>query len=319
VITRGIIYRIQSISIFIIFVTTKNNSSRHDSPFSCPNLSACPISKRLLLCYWCSASLGATTRCEIGGVTSCRRSFNLYSRCSSLILGIGGNRTMGSASGLCLGPLFESLFLCNGMSTVMIPALPLNSAFFVWVFTIIRRINSPSHPTHLQLCRVVLSWYPKTNLKELPWILVTWPTESLLQAIRGAVPPAFGVDITPIVWLGIFTFIHEILLGQQGLLTMKIKYGIWRMLWWPNESVIAASEFKFSIDWNLVVRVMLCSVLRVFINRNRVNIELIVTRILKIIAVVGPFVLLYVVVDGPLQVQGTPWWNPSTYYYSNTN
>jgi YggT family protein len=60
----------------------------------------------------------------------------------------------------------------------------------------------------------------------MPWILVAWPTEFLLRLIRNAVPPAFGVDITPIVWLGIFTFVHEILLGQQGLLTMKIKYGI---------------------------------------------------------------------------------------------
>ena len=60
----------------------------------------------------------------------------------------------------------------------------------------------------------------------MPWILVAWPTESLLRSIRNVVPPAFGVDITPIVWLGIFTFVHEILLGQQGLLTMKIKYGI---------------------------------------------------------------------------------------------
>jgi len=44
--------------------------------------------------------------------------------------------------------------------------------------------------------------------------------------IRGSIPPAFGVDITPIVWLGIFSFFNEILLGQQGLLTMKMKYGI---------------------------------------------------------------------------------------------
>mmetsp|Transcript_13656 Transcript_13656/g.20139 ORF Transcript_13656/g.20139 Transcript_13656/m.20139 type:complete len:157 (-) Transcript_13656:2546-3016(-) len=76
------------------------------------------------------------------------------------------------------------------------------------------------------LCRVVLSWYPKTNLNEMPWLLVTWPTESLLRSIRNAIPPAFGVDITPIVWLGVFSFFNEILLGQQGLLTMKIKYGI---------------------------------------------------------------------------------------------
>jgi YggT family protein len=82
------------------------------------------------------------------------------------------------------------------------------------------------HDSYIQLARVVLSWYPKTNVKEAPWIFLVVPTEPLLRVAKGFVPPAFGVDITPVFWLAIFTFIHEILLGQQGLLTMKIKYGI---------------------------------------------------------------------------------------------
>ena len=76
------------------------------------------------------------------------------------------------------------------------------------------------------LARVVLSWYPETKISDMPWALVAFLTEPLLRAVKGVIPPAFGVDITPVFWLGIFTFIHEILLGQQGLLTMKIKYGI---------------------------------------------------------------------------------------------
>jgi len=47
----------------------------------------------------------------------------------------------------------------------------------------------------------------------------------LLQAVKGVIPPAFGVDITS-VWLGFFTFLNKILLGQQGLVTMKKEYGI---------------------------------------------------------------------------------------------
>lgn len=76
------------------------------------------------------------------------------------------------------------------------------------------------------LCRVVASWYPETPLNKVPWVFVAWPTEPLLRAVKGVVPPAFGVDITPVFWLGIFTFLNEILLGQQGLLVMKMKYGI---------------------------------------------------------------------------------------------
>jgi uncharacterized protein YggT (Ycf19 family) len=68
----------------------------------------------------------------------------------------------------------------------------------------------------------------KSEKPSLPiWItLIVIPTQPFLQAVKDIVPPAFGVDITPVFWLAIFTFIHEIFLGQQGLLTMKIKYGI---------------------------------------------------------------------------------------------
>ena len=80
--------------------------------------------------------------------------------------------------------------------------------------------------TLAMITRVVLSWYPTTNVKEFPWIAVVLPTEPFLRAVRGVIPPAFGVDITPIFWVAVFTFFHEIFLGQQGLLTLKIKYGI---------------------------------------------------------------------------------------------
>jgi YggT family protein len=33
------------------------------------------------------------------------------------------------------------------------------------------------------------------------------------------VPPIGGVDISPIIWVGIISLLREILLGQQGLLT----------------------------------------------------------------------------------------------------
>jgi YggT family protein len=32
-----------------------------------------------------------------------------------------------------------------------------------------------------------------------------------------------GVDISPIIWVGICTLLREILLGQQGLITMALK------------------------------------------------------------------------------------------------
>ncbi len=76
------------------------------------------------------------------------------------------------------------------------------------------------------LCRIVILWYPTANVNEVPFNVVVWSTEPLLRLLRGSVPPAFGVDITPVIWLELFFFMNEIFLGQQGLLTMKMKYGI---------------------------------------------------------------------------------------------
>ncbi|NEQ41984.1 MAG: YggT family protein, partial [Okeania sp. SIO3I5] len=39
---------------------------------------------------------------------------------------------------------------------------------------------------------------------------------------RKIVPPLGGVDISPIIWVGIFSLLREMLLGQQGLLKMML-------------------------------------------------------------------------------------------------
>ncbi len=72
----------------------------------------------------------------------------------------------------------------------------------------------------LFIFRIVLTWYPQVDLKRFPFNLVALPTEIFLIPSRKIVPPIGGVDITPIIWVGIVSLIREILLGQQGLLTM---------------------------------------------------------------------------------------------------
>ena len=74
--------------------------------------------------------------------------------------------------------------------------------------------------TFLFIFRIVLTWYPQVNLNCFPFNLVAWPTEPFLIPTRKLIPPLGGVDISPIVWVGICSLIREILLGQQGLLTM---------------------------------------------------------------------------------------------------
>lgn len=75
----------------------------------------------------------------------------------------------------------------------------------------------------LFIFRIVLSWYPQIELKRFPFNLVALPTEPFLVPLRRLVPPIGGVDITPVLWVGIFSFLREILLGQQGLLTMLMQ------------------------------------------------------------------------------------------------
>ena len=72
----------------------------------------------------------------------------------------------------------------------------------------------------LFIFRIVLTWYPQVDPNKLPFNLVILPTEPFLSPLRKLVPPLGGVDITPIIWVGIFSLLREILLGQQGLLTM---------------------------------------------------------------------------------------------------
>lgn len=72
----------------------------------------------------------------------------------------------------------------------------------------------------LFIFRIVLTWYPQIDLNRFPFNLVAWPTEPFLIPMRKLVPPLGGVDITPVIWVGILSFLREILLGQQGLLTI---------------------------------------------------------------------------------------------------
>ncbi|MGK7951270.1 MAG: YggT family protein [Xenococcaceae cyanobacterium] len=74
----------------------------------------------------------------------------------------------------------------------------------------------------LFILRIVLTWYPQVELNRLPFSLVAFPTEPLLKPLRKIVSPIGGVDITPVIWVGILTLVREILLGQQGLITMAL-------------------------------------------------------------------------------------------------
>ena len=72
------------------------------------------------------------------------------------------------------------------------------------------------------LLRIILTWYPKINLKSGLWLIIFLPTEPFLAATRKIVTPIGGVDITPIIWVGLISLFRELFVGQQGLLTQMI-------------------------------------------------------------------------------------------------
>jgi YggT family protein len=73
--------------------------------------------------------------------------------------------------------------------------------------------------TLLFLFRIVLTWYPKVDLSVGAWRLVGLPTEALLTLTRRLIQPIGGVDVTPVVWVGLISLVRELLVGQQGLIT----------------------------------------------------------------------------------------------------
>ena len=72
------------------------------------------------------------------------------------------------------------------------------------------------------LIRLILTWYPKIDLSKGFWLLISIPSNSILNLTRKLIPPIGGVDVGPVIWIGIISFIREILVGQQGLIKLAI-------------------------------------------------------------------------------------------------
>ena len=68
-----------------------------------------------------------------------------------------------------------------------------------------------------------MTWYPKIEGKSSFWVIVTLPTNQILNITKKIIPPIGGVDVSPVIWIGIISFIREILVGQQGLIKLAIQ------------------------------------------------------------------------------------------------
>ena len=73
------------------------------------------------------------------------------------------------------------------------------------------------------LLRLIMTWYPKINGENGFWIIVTLPTNQILNITKKIIPPIGGVDVSPVIWIGIISLTREILVGQQGLIKLVIQ------------------------------------------------------------------------------------------------
>ena len=81
---------------------------------------------------------------------------------------------------------------------------------------------SLSYLTIVFLIRLILTWYPKIELNRGLWLFISIPSSSILNFTRKFIPPIGGVDVGPVIWIGIISFLREILVGQQGLLKLAL-------------------------------------------------------------------------------------------------
>ena len=85
---------------------------------------------------------------------------------------------------------------------------------------------SLSYLTIVFLIRLILTWYPKIDLSKGLWLLISIPSSFILNLTRKLIPPIGGVDIGPVIWIGVISFLREILVGQQGLLKLALHSNI---------------------------------------------------------------------------------------------
>ena len=79
-----------------------------------------------------------------------------------------------------------------------------------------------SYLTVVFLIRLILTWYPKIEINRGLWLFISIPSSSILNLTRKFIPPIGGVDVGPVIWIGLISFLREILVGQQGLIKLAL-------------------------------------------------------------------------------------------------
>ena len=81
---------------------------------------------------------------------------------------------------------------------------------------------SLSYLTIVFLIRLILTWSQNIDLSKGLWLFVSIQSSYILNLTRKIIPPIGGVDVGPVIWIGVISFLREILVGQQGLIKLAL-------------------------------------------------------------------------------------------------
>ncbi len=98
--------------------------------------------------------------------------------------------------------------------------------------SLLPKISTSSRQLSVALCATESSrhlptiWFQAPNFLPACCAVLSCPAEPLLVATRKLVPPFNGLDVSPIVWVALLSFLSEILTGPQGILSLIARKGI---------------------------------------------------------------------------------------------
>ena len=61
--------------------------------------------------------------------------------------------------------------------------------------------------TLLMIVRIVMTWSPELSGEDFPWSVAFKSTEGLLDPTRKVIKPFNGLDVSPIVWVALLSFV----------------------------------------------------------------------------------------------------------------
>lgn len=214
------IYNLDLVQVFVLKMLALSNSCRLAALKPCRASSLLPV--RINTRSASLRSYALIQQQEPQEIASCSQSNQHLTPAASAVPTSGSSSTMQVASCLAAATL-----LLSGPALAVDANVIAETAVTVENAQLAKSILQPlfSIFTILYIVRIPMTWYPGIDFQKLPWAIAYVPTEPVLSRARKVVPLLNGVDISPIVITGVLSFLSEVILGPQGILSLIEREG----------------------------------------------------------------------------------------------